>query len=500
MKKKNITKIVFFSFVLSLFGVIPVGAASAFDVVINEVAWAGSVDSAADEWIELYNNTSLDVDLTGWIIEDDGNALPSLSGIIPAHGYYLIEDSESVVNPNVADAVIGLSLANSGDSLVLKDSVGNIIDTVNSSGGAWFAGDSTLKASMERIDSFVSGDDSLNWGSSTGSGSSATASGGAVIVGTPGMINSGSAPAVTGSSVSMFVSNSSPNVGETVTIDVLVSDASDLFSYGVDIVYDPSVLTYVSSSVGDFLSEAGTVSTSFQSGLEDGAAGTLVVAEARTIDPKVGIDGVGTLYSMTFNVVGGGGQQTDISFGSSSFLSDVNDDVSVSYTNAQILPQIDIVDPVVNLVANEGVARYSIALSWDGVSGVDGYMVSRKGSDGFYVLLGQTSDLQFVDSDAVSTGGNIIPFVNYEYRVVAVKGAVESSFVDVVGSETRGIKGDNTRSDRVDGRDLDNLARHFAEVESVEGFDLLVDTTYDGVIDGSDLIDLGASFALVYSG
>ena len=32
-------------------------------VVINEVAWAGTVASSADEWIELYNNTSSPVDL-----------------------------------------------------------------------------------------------------------------------------------------------------------------------------------------------------------------------------------------------------------------------------------------------------------------------------------------------------------------------------------------------------------------------------------------------------
>ena len=75
---------------------------------------------------------------------------------------------------------------------------------------------------------------------------------------------------------------------------------------------------------------------------------------------------------------------------------------------------------------------------------------------------------------------------------------VESVPTDVLGMETRGLKGDNDRSDRVDGRDLDNLARHFAEIDLDCGLDPLADTTYDGNIDGSDLIDLGASFALVY--
>ena len=30
-------------------------AANSLDVVINEVAWMGTVNSANDEWIELYN-------------------------------------------------------------------------------------------------------------------------------------------------------------------------------------------------------------------------------------------------------------------------------------------------------------------------------------------------------------------------------------------------------------------------------------------------------------
>jgi len=60
------------------------------DVVINEVAWSGSVDAANDEWLELYNNTNAPVDLTGWKILDDVTSEYALSGVIPANGYFLI--------------------------------------------------------------------------------------------------------------------------------------------------------------------------------------------------------------------------------------------------------------------------------------------------------------------------------------------------------------------------------------------------------------------------
>ena len=43
--------------------------AAPLDIVINEVAWAGtSVTTTSDEWIELYNNTGNPVDLTGWTL------------------------------------------------------------------------------------------------------------------------------------------------------------------------------------------------------------------------------------------------------------------------------------------------------------------------------------------------------------------------------------------------------------------------------------------------
>ncbi len=498
MKKKKLTGLVLGLWMASFIGGLPVHAAAPGSVVINEVAWAGSADSSNDEWIELYNTTSSPIDLSGWTLEDDGTPLSSLSGTIPANGYFLIEDSETVVNPNTADMILGLSLANTGDSLVLKDDVAAAIDTVNSGGGAWFAGDSTSKASMERIDALASGDDPANWANSDGTGSSATASGGSLILGTPGMLNSVSTPPALLPSASMSVSNPTPHVGDTITVDVDIADVSDLFSYGFEIDYDPAALSYVSSAQGSFLSESGAVSTSFQSGLENGTAGTLLVAEARTIDPKTSVSGSGTLFTMTFDVIGGGSQPTDITFDLASFLADTNGDMTANYVNAQVTPQVATVDPVTNLVAAEGLDRYSIELSWDSVADTDGYMVYRKDPHANWVMIGQTAGISFIDSDAVVDGGNIVPFVNYEYQVIAVKSSVESAAVSVTGMETRGLKGDNDRSDRVDGRDLDNLARHFAETDGDSGFDPLVDTTYDGMIDGNDLIDLGANFALVY--
>lgn len=472
-------------------------AAAPGDVVINEVAWAGSADSSNDEWIELYNTTGASIDLTGFRIDDDGVTTATLSGTIGPHGYYLIEDSENVVNPNVADLVAGLSLANTGDSLQLFDETSTLIDVVNSTGGAWFAGDSGSKASMERVDATLSGNDSGNFGSSDGSGSLATASLGSLIVGTPGMLNSVSA-AGGSTAVVMNLSDSTPTLGDSLTVEVNVSDVADLFSYGMEINYDPAVLSYVSVANGEFLGESGAVTTFFQSGLENGVAGKLIVAEARNVVPLSGVSGSGTVFLIVFDVIGGEGAPSLLSFGADSFLADTIGDLTAAFSGGQVTPLAASVDSVTNLQVIEAAARYTIQLSWDPVVGADTYKVYRVDSGGGWALLDETASALFVDSDSVTNGGNIIPMHDYSYRVVAVKGAVESAPTEANGMETRGLKGDNNRSDRVDGRDLDNLARHYGEAVTDAGFDHLVDTTYDGFIDGSDLIDLGANFALTY--
>jgi hypothetical protein len=124
MYQKKVSWVVTGFLLLSLFvrGLPLVNAAQSGSVVINEVAWAGSADSANDEWIELYNPSPAAVDVSGWTINDDhGASVYHLNGTIPSHGYYVVEDAETVIQPLVASGVVNVSLANSGDSLTLLD-------------------------------------------------------------------------------------------------------------------------------------------------------------------------------------------------------------------------------------------------------------------------------------------------------------------------------------------------------------------------------------------
>jgi hypothetical protein len=99
------------------------------DVVINELMWMGSSVSDADEWLELRNITNHPIDLSHF-------KLTKLSGVetdmaisfagksIPAHGYFLIANSDSYVagdsQLNVAPDIWDSSLDLSDTTLQIK--------------------------------------------------------------------------------------------------------------------------------------------------------------------------------------------------------------------------------------------------------------------------------------------------------------------------------------------------------------------------------------------
>lgn len=175
-------------------------------VVINEIAWGGTAASWADEWIELYNATDEDIDLTGWVLtwaegeetvylsEVKGNTLEVRRSIIPARGFYILERTDDATISDIdADLLYKGALDNAGGTLILRDAKGNIIDTANGDGGEWPAGTASRGeppyASMERIDA-TKPDADNNWGTNNGQIRNGLDAKGNPINGTPGRPNS----------------------------------------------------------------------------------------------------------------------------------------------------------------------------------------------------------------------------------------------------------------------------------------------------------------------
>lgn len=160
-------------------------------VIINEIAWMGTLASSTDEWFELYNNTDHEIDLTNWLlISEDENPNITLNGSIPAYGYFLLERTdENTISDITSDLIYSGSTGNSGEYFFLKDSCNNIIDEIDCT-NQWFAGNNSLKISMERINPLKSGSDSSNWATNDSVTINGMDAGQNTIYGTPGRQNS----------------------------------------------------------------------------------------------------------------------------------------------------------------------------------------------------------------------------------------------------------------------------------------------------------------------
>lgn len=105
-------------------------------VVISEVAWMGSAESANDEWIELYNTGSDAVSVDNWRVNDGASINVELSGAIAAGAYAVLERTDDTSAPGPAFATYTGALSNAGATLFLYRADGTLEDTV-AGGSDW---------------------------------------------------------------------------------------------------------------------------------------------------------------------------------------------------------------------------------------------------------------------------------------------------------------------------------------------------------------------------
>lgn len=138
--------------------------------VISEIQIGG--ETVYDEFIELYNPTDTEIDLTGWDIKkktksgSESNVLNNIEGIIPARSYFLIaprancgeSETEKCYQGNVlADDEYTTNMFLAGDNTVLLyDHNGNLIDKIGWGEAGDFESEAVInnpenKQSLERI-------------------------------------------------------------------------------------------------------------------------------------------------------------------------------------------------------------------------------------------------------------------------------------------------------------------------------------------------------------
>jgi hypothetical protein len=168
-------------------------------VVFNEFAWMGTQANSDHEWLELFNNLDVGVNLRNWrIFSKDGNPdFTILSDItIPAQGFLVFErGTDGVIVDKTAAFVYpsGNAMDNGGDWMYLEDSNGVLWDEVMK--GSWFAGtDGPEYYTMERRTATLDGNNPYNWLDNNGVDISGTDALDNPINGTPEAINSEASP------------------------------------------------------------------------------------------------------------------------------------------------------------------------------------------------------------------------------------------------------------------------------------------------------------------
>ncbi|MDD2909811.1 MAG: lamin tail domain-containing protein, partial [Candidatus Pacebacteria bacterium] len=121
-------------------------------LIINEVAWMGTNNNSADEWIELKNISSEVIDLEGYQLLDKDNQIQVIFKDLKVSpgDYVLLERTDDNTVPNIkADIIYKGNLNNNKESLYLFNNNCVLEDMVEANPN-WPAGDNSNKKSMER--------------------------------------------------------------------------------------------------------------------------------------------------------------------------------------------------------------------------------------------------------------------------------------------------------------------------------------------------------------
>ena len=143
--KSLLALLIFLGFIL----IIIISLKGSANLLINEVMYDPLTNDNYNEWIELYNPTNQSINISGWSITDNysndlleadfdhGNGstiiLPYGYAIIADHGTRVYENfsiSNNTIRLYVYDSAIGNGLGNNQDKLILKNTTGVEIDSV----------------------------------------------------------------------------------------------------------------------------------------------------------------------------------------------------------------------------------------------------------------------------------------------------------------------------------------------------------------------------------
>ena len=272
------------------------------DLVINEIMYAPS--SGEPEWIELFNRSSSKLNLKKWKISDLTTSVTITNNdeFIQPEGFIIITRDSSVLNfYDIPSQIIEMnlpSLNNTGDGIVIKDSLKVLIDSVLYSTD--WGGNSGGK-SLERISVNENSNDVENWLTSL-----------STFKATPGMINS-----VTSKNYDLAITSFSSLkdygiVGGEIQLNIEVSNKglNPSGNFSINLYKDanrdsvPAIFELISTQNGNSLSVEDSSRFTFQTNQFDGGLNHFIAVVITALDDDTANNtGFTTLIGTTINEV-----------------------------------------------------------------------------------------------------------------------------------------------------------------------------------------------------
>ncbi len=137
-------------------------------LVFNELMYHPAGDQSELEWVELHNQMSIDLDLTGWSLRDGIEYSFPDGTIVPGGGYLVV-----AANPEQLSVATDLAspygpyagrLSNSGETLQLLNNSGRIMDRLSyRDDEGWPLGPDGSGVSLAKRDPLTASDSAPNW-------------------------------------------------------------------------------------------------------------------------------------------------------------------------------------------------------------------------------------------------------------------------------------------------------------------------------------------------
>ncbi len=142
-------------------------AASA-DVIINEIMYNPVSGNEADEYLELHNTTSADIDIGSWVFTAGiGNLIPS-GTILPAYGYALVSPNSAQTLATYGKTTIATytgALSNGGETVTISNASSQPVNSVTyDDASPWPTSPDGNGLSLELRDPDLDNSDPVSWG------------------------------------------------------------------------------------------------------------------------------------------------------------------------------------------------------------------------------------------------------------------------------------------------------------------------------------------------